>query len=97
MLTVHAASHTGCARQVYVAHLDQRAGEEDIRAMFAPFGPVLNVRIIVDRETGASKGYGFVTMAAPAMAQVGRRPIFRGFVWGFLQGGPPLFCAPPLF
>ena len=56
--------------QVYVAHLDQRASEEDVRAMFSPFGPVLNVRIIIDRDTGASKGYGFVTMAAPAMAQV---------------------------
>ena len=55
--------------QVYVAHLDQRASEDDVKAMFAPFGPVLNVRIIVDRDTGQSKGYGFVTMAAPAMAQ----------------------------
>lgn len=52
-----------------MAHLDQRASEDDVQAMFAPFGPVLNVRIIVDRDTGASKGYGFVTMAAPAMAQ----------------------------
>ncbi|EIE23452.1 RNA-binding domain-containing protein, partial [Coccomyxa subellipsoidea C-169] len=55
--------------QVYVAHLDPRASEEDVRAMFSPFGPVLNVRIIVDRETGQSKGYGFVTMSAPGQAQ----------------------------
>jgi splicing factor 1 len=37
--------------------------------MFSAYGPVLNVRIIMDRDTGQSKGYGFVTMAAPNMAQ----------------------------
>ncbi len=62
---------TTCAcAQLYVAHLDPRASEEDVRQLFSNHGNVLHVRIIQDRDTGMSKGYGFVTMAAPNMAQV---------------------------
>lgn len=56
--------------QLYVAHLDPRASEEDVRTLFSAHGAVLHVRIIQDRDTGQSKGYGFVTMGAPNMAQV---------------------------
>ena len=64
---------TVCAcAQLYVAHLDPRASEEDVRQLFSNHGNVLHVRIIQDRDTGMSKGYGFVTMAAPNMAQVCR-------------------------
>ncbi|CAK0783328.1 hypothetical protein CVIRNUC_006527 [Coccomyxa viridis] len=55
--------------KLYVAHLDPRASEEDVRQLFSNHGNVLHVRIIQDRDTGMSKGYGFVTMAAPNMAQ----------------------------
>jgi RNA recognition motif-containing protein len=55
---------------LYVAHLDPRASEEDVRKLFSNHGAVLHVRIIQDRDTGQSKGYGFVTMGAPNMAQV---------------------------
>ena len=41
-----------------------------MRTLFSNHGAVLHVRIIQDRETGQSKGYGFVTMGAPNMAQV---------------------------
>ena len=61
---------------MYVAHLDPRASEEDVRTLFSNHGAVLHVRIIQDRETGQSKGYGFVTMGAPNMAQV--RNVLQG-------------------
>ena len=53
-----------------MAHLDTRASEEDVRTLFSAHGAVMHVRIIQDRESGQSKGYGFVTMGAPNMAQV---------------------------
>jgi RNA recognition motif-containing protein len=35
---------------------------EDIKAIFVPFGNVISVRIITDKQTGRSKGYAFVEM-----------------------------------
>ena len=67
----------GIGLQLYVAHLDPRAGEEDVRQLFSAHGAVMHVRIIQDRDTQQSKGYGFVTMGTPNMAQVGSPlPIF---------------------
>lgn len=54
-----------------MAHLDPRASEEDVRQLFSAHGAVMHVRIIQDRDTGQSRGYGFVTMGTPGMAQVG--------------------------
>lgn len=47
---------------IFVYGLNRRVRREDLKAMFAPYGTVLDGRIIVDRETHHSKGYGFVTM-----------------------------------
>ena len=58
-----------------MAHLDPRASEEDVRQLFSAHGAVMHVRIIQDRDTGQSKGYGFVTMGTPNMAQVGCAPV----------------------
>jgi len=58
------------AAQVYVAHLSHGANEEQLHRLFSDFGEVVNVRMIVDRDTGQPKGYAFVTMASPAQAQV---------------------------
>ncbi len=55
---------------MYVAHLSHGANEEQLHRLFSDFGEVVNVRMIVDRDTGQPKGYAFVTMASPAQAQV---------------------------
>ena len=47
--------------KVYVGNLPYSATEDDLRALFEPGGAVAEVRIIMDRETGRSKGYAFVT------------------------------------
>ena len=39
-----------------------RAKKEDLAELFAPFGEVISARIIFNRETRRSKGYGFVEM-----------------------------------
>lgn len=47
---------------IYVGNLSFSATEDDIRAAFEGFGQVDAVHIITDRETGRSKGFGFVEM-----------------------------------
>ena len=47
---------------IYVGNIAYGATEEEISEHFGAFGPVSKVTIIKDRETGRSKGFGFVEM-----------------------------------
>lgn len=47
---------------IYVGNLPYQTTEDDLRASFENFGEVTSVRIIQDRTTGRSKGFGFVEM-----------------------------------
>ncbi len=47
---------------IYVGNLSFRATEDDIRQAFGAYGEVATVNIIVDRETGRSRGFAFVEM-----------------------------------
>lgn len=47
---------------IYLGNLSYRSGEADIKAAFENYGTVSTVNIITDRETGRSKGFGFVEM-----------------------------------
>ena len=49
--------------QLYVGNLDYGTDEQALRDLFSPFGEVVNANIISDRETGRSKGFGFVEMS----------------------------------
>jgi len=51
-------------KKVYVGNLPFRTTEEDLASLFSQIGAVESVSIIVDRETGRSKGFGFVSMNA---------------------------------
>jgi RNA recognition motif-containing protein len=51
------------AKKLYVGNLSYKTGEENLRSYFADFGTVESVKIISDRETGNSKGFGFVEMS----------------------------------
>lgn len=51
---------------IYVGNLPYTATEEDITGLFAEYGPVERVKIITDRDTGRSKGFGFVTLGDQA-------------------------------
>jgi RNA recognition motif. len=57
---------------IYVGNLPWSTTPEDLRALFEPYGQVENARIITDRETGRSRGFGFVDMADE---EAGRRAI----------------------
>lgn len=47
---------------LYVGNLPFNLKEEQIESMFGQYGSVLSVKIIMDRDTGRSKGFGFVEM-----------------------------------
>ncbi|MEW6446869.1 MAG: RNA-binding protein [Bacillota bacterium] len=48
------------ARTLYVGNLPWATRAEDLAAAFAAYGEVLSSRIISDRQTGRSRGFGFV-------------------------------------
>ena len=55
-------------RKLYVANLPFSATEQDLSNKFAAFGTVLSVKLIADRDTGRSRGFGFIEMASEAEA-----------------------------
>ncbi len=54
---------------IYVGNMPYETTEEDLRDLFGQHGTVQSVNIISDRETGRSKGFGFVVMDDAAAAQ----------------------------
>jgi cold-inducible RNA-binding protein len=55
--------------KLYVGNLTYEVTNADLNAMFAPHGTVSSAEVIQDRETGRSKGFGFVQMGTDAEAQ----------------------------
>ncbi len=55
--------------EIYVGNLAYATTDDGLKAAFAPFGEVTAVRVVTDRMTGRSKGFGFVTMPDAAQAQ----------------------------
>lgn len=55
--------------KIYVGNLSYDATEQDLRQQFEAFGAVDTVSIITDRDTGRSKGFAFVEMAAKPEAE----------------------------
>ncbi len=47
---------------IYVGNISYNTSEDDLRDLFSRYGEVTAVRMITDRDTGRSKGFGFVEM-----------------------------------
>jgi RNA recognition motif-containing protein len=47
---------------IYVGNLSYQMTDDDLRAAFEPYGEVSSARVLRDKETGRSKGFGFVEM-----------------------------------
>ncbi|HUR65128.1 MAG TPA: RNA-binding protein [Chitinophagaceae bacterium] len=54
---------------MYVSNLSFHTNDEALRALFAAFGNVKSAKVITDRETGKSRGFGFVEMDMAAEAE----------------------------
>jgi RNA recognition motif-containing protein len=57
------------AKKLYVGNLSYEMTDSELQSVFEQFGQVQSVQIIMDRDTGRSKGFGFVEMASPQEAQ----------------------------
>jgi RNA recognition motif-containing protein len=54
---------------IFVSNLSFNVQDEDLREFFTPYGEVSSAKIINDRETGRSRGFGFVEMPDDAAAK----------------------------
>ncbi len=54
---------------IFVSNINYRTQNESLFQLFAEFGEVTSARIITDRETGRSRGFGFVEMSNDAEGQ----------------------------
>ena len=50
-------------KNIFVGNLSFNTSEDELRKIFEPYGTVDRVSILTDRETGRSRGFGFVEMA----------------------------------
>ena len=59
---------------IYVGNLAFTTTDHDLRQLFEPYGAVDEIRVITDRDTGRSKGFGFVEMpdSTPAKTAMAR-------------------------
>ena len=54
---------------IYVGNLPYSASDDQLNTMFSEYGSVDSARVIMDRDSGRSKGFGFVEMSSDTEAQ----------------------------
>jgi RNA recognition motif-containing protein len=54
---------------IYVSNLSFNVQDEDLKEFFTPYGEVTSAKVITDRETGKSRGFGFVEMSDEAASK----------------------------
>lgn len=57
--------------RIYVGNLPFSTGDEDLRALFEQYGAVTSSKVATDRDTGRSRGFGFIDMADADAAKKG--------------------------
>jgi RNA recognition motif-containing protein len=65
---------------LFVGNFSWNMGEDDMRELFSPYGELEDVKLIIDRMTGRSKGFGFVKFvneedAARALAELNDKEV----------------------
>lgn len=60
---------------MYVSNLSFHTNEEALKTLFSQFGNVSSAKVISDRETGRSRGFGFVEMDVLAEAQAAMKSL----------------------
>ncbi|MBS0622782.1 MAG: RNA-binding protein [Verrucomicrobia bacterium] len=61
------------AKKLYVGNLPYNVGDSELQGMFEQYGSVTSARVVTDRDTGRSKGFGFVEMNKNEEAQAAIR------------------------
>lgn len=67
---------------MYVSNLSFNVQDEDLREFFTEYGEVVSAKVITDRETGRSRGFGFVEMSDDAAAEKAMAELNGGMVEG---------------
>jgi RNA recognition motif-containing protein len=57
------------SNKLYVGNLPYSFRDQDMEEAFGQFGTVTSAKVMMERDTGRSKGFGFVEMSSPAEAQ----------------------------
>jgi RNA recognition motif-containing protein len=63
------------ANKLYVGNLNYQTPEEDLRDLFAQYGEVVSSNVITDRDTGRSRGFGFVEMSSEEEANAAQNAL----------------------
>ncbi len=54
---------------LYISNLSYNISDEDLRLLFADYGEITSAKVIMDRETGRSRGFGFVELSDDQLAK----------------------------
>ena len=68
--------------RIYVGNLSYQATSDDLNELFGAYGEVSEATVVTDRDTGRSRGFGFVEMATNAVGQAA----IDGLKGKYLQG-----------
>ncbi len=67
---------------IYVSNLSFNVQDEDLKGFFTPYGEVTSAKVIMDKFTGKSRGFGFVEMTDNAAAKTAISELDNGMVDG---------------
>lgn len=67
---------------IYVSNLSYNVQDEDLKGFFTPYGEVTSAKVIMDKFTGKSKGFGFVEMSDSDAAKKAIAELDNGVVDG---------------
>lgn len=68
------------ANNIYVGGFPYKTSKEDLAKLFSACGTVLSAKVILDRETGRPKGFGFVEMSTDAEAKIAVEKLNGAFI-----------------
>jgi RNA recognition motif-containing protein len=54
---------------IYISNLSYGIDDADLKELFADYGEIISAKVIMDRETGRSRGFGFVELADDTLGQ----------------------------
>lgn len=61
--------------KLLVRNLDRDLSEDNLKALFEPFGKIQSCSLVLDQKSGTSKGFGFVEMPVPGEAKAAMKQL----------------------